>query len=189
MKSKQELRDEWKSQYPRDEGEQKRRHRPVQELLLQSEIFQQAPTVGIYAALPWEIDLTPLWKRRPQACVFPRTLPITRDLEFYRIAELSDLKPGHGTILEPNSPIGFKVTTWERGSLIIIPGAAFNKEGGRIGTGKGYYDRFLAQIPTHVQRWGVCYSEQLKEEAFPLEPTDVRMHAVITDEGFFSIDV
>jgi 5-formyltetrahydrofolate cyclo-ligase len=184
MKSKQELRDWWRTNYLKDENQCRAHSRAVIELLLKSEVFQEAPSVGVYAALPWEIDLKPLWHNRPEACIFPRALPLTKELEFYRIGAWDDLKAGYGKILEPHVSPGFQVKMWAPGSLILVPGMAFNVFGERIGTGKGYYDRFLASLPESVSRWGICYHQQLKQERFATEPTDVKMHAVITEEGF-----
>lgn len=160
----------------------------MQDLLVRSEIFLEAPTVAIYAARHWEVDLRPLWQKRPEACVFPRCLPLTTELEFYRIGDWNDLKPGHIGLLEPQVSEGFKVTQWKEGSLILVPAMAFDKDGGRVGGGKGYYDRFLAKLSPKVFRWGVGFGEQLRQEKFHLEPTDVRMQAIVTDLGFHAVE-
>ena len=182
--SKQEWRNWWKQTYPKDEGERKKRFRPVQELILQSELFLEAPTVAIYSALPWEVDLKPLWQKRPDACVLPKVLPESNGLEFYRIADWNDLKPGFFGILEPEVAPGFQVSHWEIGSLILVPGVAFDEKGARIGSGKGCYDRFLPLLPKGVHVWGVCLSEQYRDQSLQQESTDVRMGAVVTDIGF-----
>ena len=65
--------------------------------------------------------------------------------------------------------------------LIIVPGVAFDRQGNRLGRGKGYYDRLLSR--THATCIGVCYKCQLVEQ-IPAEAHDRTMHYVATSEGF-----
>ena len=60
---------------------------------------------------------------------------------------------------------------------IIVPGVAFDREGNRLGRGKGYYDRFL---PNHEQaiRIGICFEFQLVDN-IPAEPFDYKMNHLI----------
>jgi len=60
--------------------------------------------------------------------------------------------------------------------LIIVPGVAFTSDGGRLGHGKAYYDRFLPG--TRAFTVGACFAEQLVDE-LPLEPHDVRLDLVV----------
>lgn len=62
---------------------------------------------------------------------------------------------------------------------LIIPGVAFDLSGGRLGRGRGFYDRYLT---THkVVKVGVIWSEQLREKV-PLETHDVLMDFIITEK-------
>ena len=56
------------------------------------------------------------------------------------------------------------------------PRVVFDKNGGRIGFGKGHYDKFLerAKIPSI----GLCFSEQIYEEPLPLEKHDIVMESL-----------
>lgn len=63
--------------------------------------------------------------------------------------------------------------------LIIVPGMAFDKEGHRLGRGKGFYDRFLSQ--TNIQsayKIGICLPHQMVEQV-PTEAHDIVMDEVI----------
>lgn len=64
--------------------------------------------------------------------------------------------------------------------LVFVPGVAFTAAGERLGRGRGYYDRYLAQEGMRAVRIGVCYGHQLVAE-LPAEPHDVRMDGVISD--------
>ena len=59
----------------------------------------------------------------------------------------------------------------------IIPGIAFDRKGHRLGRGKGYYDRFLADTP-YIYKIGVCFDFQ-KVDHVPHSAHDVRMDEVL----------
>lgn len=67
-----------------------------------------------------------------------------------------------------------------RADLILVPGVAFDSEGGRLGRGRGFYDQFLAQAEGF--RVGVCFSEQVVA-SIPMEAHDHRMDALLTPGG------
>ncbi|MBU2591344.1 MAG: 5-formyltetrahydrofolate cyclo-ligase [Nitrospinota bacterium] len=68
--------------------------------------------------------------------------------------------------------------------LVLLPGIAFDRRGGRLGFGKGYYDRFLSRLDKSVLKVGLCYRFQLLER-LPLSKDDVPVDVVITEEGVF----
>lgn len=66
--------------------------------------------------------------------------------------------------------------------LAIVPGVAFSRKGGRIGRGKGYYDRLLAHF--HGTACGVGFDQQMVPEV-PVEPHDVTLNLVVTPSAVF----
>jgi 5-formyltetrahydrofolate cyclo-ligase len=64
--------------------------------------------------------------------------------------------------------------------LVIAPGLAFDRDGYRLGYGRGFYDRFLAGLPERAARVGIGFHEQLLERV-PRGPRDQRLHLVVTD--------
>ncbi len=66
--------------------------------------------------------------------------------------------------------------------LILTPLLAFDRFGGRLGQGGGYYDRTFAALPDAI-RIGVAYAGQ-ELERLDLEPHDMRLHGVLTEEGY-----
>ena len=69
-------------------------------------------------------------------------------------------------------------------STVIVPGVGFDKNGNRLGFGKGYYDRFLPKIPGAV-KIGLCYEFQI-QPSIPVCDTDIPMDLLLTEKGFIS---
>lgn len=65
--------------------------------------------------------------------------------------------------------------------MIVVPGTAFTPSGARMGRGRGYYDKYMAQYGFRAVKVGVCYAHQLVG-TLPVEPHDVFMDYVITNE-------
>ena len=71
-------------------------------------------------------------------------------------------------------------------TLVIVPGLAFTRTGQRLGRGKGFYDRFLAQLnPQQFVFMGVCYQCQILEQ-IPTEETDIQLDFLLTSEELVS---
>ena len=75
-------------------------------------------------------------------------------------------------------PTGELFTDYADIDFIVVPGVAFDRNGNRLGRGKGYYDRLLPRIPS-AYKAGICFPFQLVEEV-PAEPFDIRMDEIIT---------
>ena len=87
-----------------------------------------------------------------------------------------DLRAGVFGLLEPT---GSPYAALESIDLALIPGVAFDRNGGRLGHGKAYYDRFLAQSSLQqLRRVGVCFDFQVVP-AVPVEAHDVLLHRLI----------
>jgi 5-formyltetrahydrofolate cyclo-ligase len=86
---------------------------------------------------------------------------------------------GHRGIREP--AVHIPILPWNV-DCFIVPGLAFDSHGGRLGYGKGYYDRILAQTARTVPIIAVCYDWQVVDDPLPLEPHDIRIHMIITDQ-------
>ncbi|MDE6268591.1 MAG: 5-formyltetrahydrofolate cyclo-ligase [Muribaculaceae bacterium] len=75
-------------------------------------------------------------------------------------------------------PQGNETTAIDEIDLIVVPGVAYDREGNRVGRGRGYYDRLLAS--SRATKVGVGYDFQLIEEGIDAEPHDVRVDVVMT---------
>ena len=68
--------------------------------------------------------------------------------------------------------------------LVAVPGLAFDRQGNRLGRGKGYYDRFLAEArrtAKNMRALGVCLSEQLVD-VVPHNDRDQRLDGAVTEK-------
>lgn len=109
-------------------------------------------------------------------------------LGLWRLQDLNELEPGMWGILEPPKARWGepgKVVEPEQLDLIMVPGVAFDKAGGRLGNGAGYYDRLLSRIRADCVKAAVCYEAQLLPE-IAMEPHDVYMDHVITERTAYS---
>lgn len=102
-------------------------------------------------------------------------------MHFYRIQSLRDLRMGFRGIPEPSGETEeylYSPSVAER-TLMLMPGVAFDGYRNRIGYGKGFYDRYLADKPElQLRTIGVGFGCQLVEE-IPGEEQDVRPYQVI----------
>jgi 5-formyltetrahydrofolate cyclo-ligase len=100
-------------------------------------------------------------------------------LDSYRMARYTpELKKGRFGIPEPEQPV------WaapDEIRLILVPAIAFDRAGGRLGRGGGFYDRLLPLYS--AQRLGIGFSFQLLD-AVPSEEHDIRMNALLTEKEF-----
>ena len=138
--------------------------------------LEQERRIAIYSALPGEPDITPLIEQLPRhQWLFPRV--DGERLHFHRVWEpASQLKKGAFGIAEPVSSL--PTVPCNEIDIFICPGLAFDPHGGRLGRGRGYYDRMLAGAREDALKIGVGFGFQLMEQ-IELEDHDVRMNAVL----------
>jgi 5-formyltetrahydrofolate cyclo-ligase len=70
--------------------------------------------------------------------------------------------------------------------VLLVPLVAFDRQGGRLGQGAGYYDRTLEKLRQHraVQAIGIAYALQ-EVDAVPLADYDQSLDGVLTESGYF----
>lgn len=143
-------------------------------------LFQDAARVALYVPVRGEVDVQTLWGSG-KTFVFPR---IESDgLVFCPAEGPDDLAPGLFGIPAPKrlNPVGL-----ESLDLIIVPGLVFDRQGYRLGYGKGFYDRILQAVPA-VQTIGVCLDEFFVP-ALPRDAWDVRVKYVATQTGIYKTE-
>jgi ribonuclease D len=110
--------------------------------------------------------------------LLPRTLD-KQNMDFVLVQNLeTDLQPGIFGIMEPKP----ELPTFEDVPIaFVVPGVVFGKDGGRMGHGAGYYDRFLSSFKG-IPKIGIAYSAQIRS-LLPQKATDVRMDEVMWVKG------
>ena len=66
----------------------------------------------------------------------------------------------------------------------MVPGVGFDRNGGRMGNGQGYYDRLLKRIRPDAPLIALCYESQLFDEIL-VGPHDIFMDKVVTEQAVY----
>jgi 5-formyltetrahydrofolate cyclo-ligase len=170
--------------------------------------FADAKTLAVYLDFGFEAPIRPflprLFEREGRVVAVPRC--VGRELEFYslaaprflagdeptdaadfldrdafspeRIFRLTDLTSGAFGIWEP-VPNPARLVPPAAFDLVVVPGLAFDLDGGRLGRGAGFYDRFLSALPKTTRLIGVALDEQIVEKT-PRDAFDLPVDALAT---------
>lgn len=146
----------------------------VWEQVEQDPHFREARVVLAYWSMEDEVfthDFVCRWARHKQLL-----LPCVRgnELDIRRFNGIENLCPGESFGIP--EPVGSLYPDPENIDVILVPGVAFDLAGGRLGRGKGYYDKMLKQ--TRAFKIGVCFDFQLVQQV-PAEEHDVAVDRVI----------
>lgn len=104
-------------------------------------------------------------------------------LGLWLLQDMSELIPGTWGILEPPRDRWQdkdRIVDHEALDLIMVPGVGFDRQGGRIGNGAGYYDRLLNKVRADTVLSAICYQCQVFTE-IPMDTHDVYMDYVFTE--------
>lgn len=100
---------------------------------------------------------------------------------FYKVDQPEkDLHPGPRGNLEPR-PDRCKPVMAQKIDIAIIPGIAFDEKGGRLGTGRGSYDRLIPELPITTRKVALAFEEQVVSQV-PMEHHDRHVDIIITDK-------
>jgi len=143
--------------------------------------FQQASTIHTYvSAVNNEVDTLGILFRLldlGKIVAVPRCIHGTRRLVAVRIHSLEELLPSRFGLMEPAYEPGREVDP-RSFDLVLVPLLAFDRSGGRLGFGRGYYDSLLAECA--CPKLGLAYSFQ-ESPSVPAEPHDEKLDIVITE--------
>ena len=160
----------------------------AQNALLRSQAWRAARTVFLYCATRNETDTDMLLSaalREGKILLLPKCDPARPGvMRAAPCLALERLVPGKFGILEPADLDDGETRDIPEPDLIVVPGVAFDRFGGRLGYGGGYYDRFIAGLAGSPFLAGLAYAFQVVD-ALPLEPWDMSVHALCLDAGFF----
>ena len=139
--------------------------------------FKSAENILLYWSTSDELpthEIIEKWSHRKQI-ILPTVVGDKLILKSYMPGQ--NMKKGVLGIWEPDTVDNFT----ENIDLMIIPGIAFDSDKNRLGRGKAFYDRFLAN--KHLVKIGVGFDLQLLSH-IPSEKSDIKMDKVITASHF-----
>lgn len=147
--------------------------------------FKVAKTVFVYASYKSEVETKEIIQgalRMGKRVAVPKVNGA--EMEFYEIQSWEELFPGYQGILEPQIS-GEEPVTPVDSDVMLLPGAVFDRKGGRIGYGGGYYDRYLDRI---ISTYGHCpylmalsFACQISPKKIPAEEHDKKMDCILTE--------
>ena len=160
------------------------RSQAISQRLQSLEEYRQASSVLFYVHLHDEVQTID-----SIACALDQQKAVSvpycfeNRLRLFALQKLEELEPGAFGILEPPPALRrlpSKQVDVRSVDLVIVPGVAFDLHGGRLGYGKGFYDRLLADAPKGTKKIGLAFDSQIFEH-IPMESHDIPMDIVITE--------
>lgn len=152
--------------------------------LINSEYYKNSKVIFTFVSMKSEVNTHNFIKhalKDGKIIGVPKIESKQKGMEVFRINSLKDLKVGFFDVLEPIE--GCPKINNDEIDFIVMPGLAFDREGGRIGYGGGFYDRFQLSLNKKVDRIAVAYSIQIFDKV-PMNELDVYIDGIITEEEF-----
>ena len=159
--------------------------------------FMQLPSYQAAKTVMWYVDAgsevrtrhsLPIALTHGKRVVVPYCIVETNELELFLLEEMSELVEGAYKILEPKEELRAlpsKRIQPEELDLGMVPGTAFDATGGRMGQGKGYYDRLLTRARPDAPLVALAFECQMFPE-IPVAPHDVFMDLVLTESRVYN---
>jgi 5-formyltetrahydrofolate cyclo-ligase len=141
--------------------------------------LRQSRRVALFVALRDEIptsDLMEGLRRRGQPVLLPRAA--RNRLEFVEVSDARPLVRGPFGVPEPDASA--PASELRADDLVLVPGISFDRTGGRLGRGAGWYDRSLDASLEYI--FGVAYAFQVVEHV-PVTAKDRKVRGVFTEQG------
>ena len=147
--------------------------------------FAPGRVIALYAAKGSEVD--PLHidddaRAHGLTVVYPR-IAAGRELTFHAV-ERRQLVASRFGLREPAADA--PAVELARIAAFIVPGLAFDREGGRMGWGMGHYDATFAAAASEAMRIGLAFECQIVERV-PREPHDQLLHMIVTEVATYTV--
>jgi 5-formyltetrahydrofolate cyclo-ligase len=139
---------------------------------------RQFEQVFLYSPMTGEVDLMDLLSTDLARFAFPKVNG--SEMDFFVVKSSKELfKQSYG-LMEPRGISGLAIPSAR--TLILVPALLLDRQGNRVGLGKGYYDRYLHKVKTPLTL-GVAFDEFVVD-SLPLEPWDVPLGGYVTERKF-----
>jgi 5-formyltetrahydrofolate cyclo-ligase len=157
--------------------------RLIREGMSSLEELQKAGTLFFFASFRSEVDTMEMIRNslaEGMKVVLPKVERSRKALDLYEVRDVGELTPGYMGIPEPSVITEDRQAAVDKVDVVIIPGAAFDLTGNRIGYGGGYYDRLLSDLKSNIPIIAPAYEEQIAD-SIPAEPHDKKVNIIVTD--------
>lgn len=149
--------------------------------VINSHLYSEAKCIFVFVSYKTEVNTHEIIKhalsKGKRVCV-PKVLSKSEGMYAVEINKFDDLKSGKYGILEPES---FQNQIKEEEiDLALVPGVAFDNNGGRMGYGAGFYDRFLVKLKKDTPKIAIGYAMQIVDY-IPMNEWDVKVDGIITN--------
>jgi len=119
----------------------------------------------------------PVWKSARVATLFE---PMNSEPHITTLIEELRTRGSEIIIILPSAREHAELPITPPVDVVLVPGLAFTRDGGRLGRGDGFFDRFLAHRAPRAAKVGVCFNFQIVP-SLPLESRDVKVGVVVSD--------
>ena len=185
QKTKQEIRENIAENLAMlSESEHIEKLKAIENRLFEFANFLESNIVLLYVNNTNEVSTHSIIKKSfdiSKIVVLPAFDPTKNEMNLMKIdAFPADLIPGPRNIIEPDQS-RCKMVPIESIDIAIIPGVAFDKRGGRIGSGEGYYDRFIPKLSVTTRKVALALEDQIVSQV-PIESHDKHVDIIITEK-------
>lgn len=151
--------------------------------LFESNYYKNSKRIFIYVSYKSEIDTKRIINKAikdNKAIYIPRTDIKNKYMDAVEIKSLDNLIEDKYGILEPD--VDAPCIEPGKLDLIIVPGVGFDRDGGRLGYGAGYYDRYFKKIgEKSIKKLALAYDFQIIDK-IPMDEFDKKIDAIITEK-------
>ena len=166
------------------ENEIAEKTRAIEAKLFDFANFLEAKVALLYVNGDCEVRTDNIIKRSygyGKIVVLPAFDPAKLEMKLMKVDNFEkELIPGPRGVAEPDAS-RCKIVPLERVDIAVIPGLAFDEKGGRIGSGKGYYDRLIPSLAITTRKVALTFEEQIVPQV-PMESHDKHVDIIITDK-------
>jgi 5-formyltetrahydrofolate cyclo-ligase len=159
----------------------------IAQRLFTDEYWKNASTLAITISRSPEVDtyqiIRKAWEQGKRV-VIPKCESKSRTMDFRELTRFTQLESVYFGLYEPIVSETSSVKS-EEIDLVIVPGAAFDNRGYRLGFGGGYYDRFLANY--HGNTLALAFEKQIINNV-PIEKHDIPVKKIISNHEVIKVE-